>query len=414
MDINILRGEDQIGGSVIEVSSGGAHIFLDCGANLEEETPALPPQVKERLDSGEIRAVFFSHAHLDHTGLAGFVPEGIPLYIGEKALHVMRAMGEYSQLLKPKADYRTFQGFRPVTVDGLTVTPFPADHSSFDSYMLLVSDGAETLLYSGDFRAHGRQSYESLLRRLPHKIDVLICEGTTLGSDTHGRRTEDELAAEMEPLLAENPGPAFLLCSGSNPSRIATAYKAARHTGRMFFQDVYTAKVCAACASADPNYPGHPVNIPNPFGAFRGLKVFQVRTADHALLTQFPKEKRIGRGDMAKAKEKFVMVIRPNRLFGRMLKTMRDGDGLDFTGGLLIYSMWGGYKHPAHDRDGRMQAFLQACTDLGLRVVDLHTSGHADETAIRQLIEKVNPGKILPVHTENAGWFRESYPELCD
>jgi len=409
MTITIHRGENQIGGSIIEIAARGTSIFLDCGANLEEETPALPPQVKERLESGEIAAVFFSHAHLDHTGLAGFVPEGIPLYIGEKALHVMQAMGEYADFLKPKAVYRTFQGFSPVKVGGLTITPYPVDHSSFDSYMLLVSDGSETILYSGDFRAHGRQSYDSLLRRLPGRIDTLICEGTTLGSDTHGSRTEDELAAELETLLKENPGPAFLLCSGSNPSRIATAYKAALHAGRMFFEDVYTAKVCAACASADPKYPGYPVNIPNPFGSFQGLKVFQVRTADHELLQQFPPQQRISRSNMTK--EKFVMIIRPNRLFQRMLKKMKDEDGLDFTGGLLIYSMWGGYKHPKHDK---MQAFLKACADLGLRVVDLHTSGHADEAAIRRLIEKVNPGKILPVHTENAAWFRENYPAMCD
>jgi len=180
----------------------------------------------------------------------------------------------------------------------------------------------------------------------------------------------------------------------------------------MFFQDTYTAKVCAACASADPSYPGYPVNIPNPFGSFKGLRVFQVRGEDHALLEQFPPHKRIGRGDMSK--ERFVMAVRPNRLFERMLKKMKDEDSLDFAGGLLIYSMWGGYKHPKHDKNGKMQAFLSACTGLGLRVVDLHTSGHAGEAAIRRLIEKVNPGKILPVHTENAAWFRENYPALCD
>jgi len=408
MIITIHRGENQIGGSIIEITAGGTNIFLDCGAELNEENPALPPQVKARLESGEIAAVFFSHAHLDHTGLAGLVPEGIPLYIGEKALHVMRAMGEYAPMLEPRAEYRTFKGFCPVEVGGLTVTPIPADHSSFDSYMLLVSDGAETVLYSGDFRAHGRQSYDSLLRRLPGKIDTLICEGTTLGSDTHGSRTEDELAKEMEALLNEHTGPAFLLCSGSNPSRVATAYKAALRAGRMFFQDTYTAKVCAACASADPKYPGYPVNIPNPFGSFQGLRVFQVCTRDHELLAQFPGEKRIARSAMSR--EKFVMVIRPNRYFHRMLEKMKSEDGPDFTGGLLIYSMWSGYKHPKHDKDGKMQAFLQACTALGLWVVDLHTSGHADETAIRRLIERVNSGRILPVHTENAGWFGEEYP----
>ena len=42
---------------------------------------------------------------------------------------------------------------------------------------------------------------------------------------------------------------------------------------------------------------------------------------------------------------------------------------------------------------------------MGLRLVSLHTSGHADPDTIRSLIERVQPTEIIPIHTENAGWF---------
>ena len=35
----------------------------------------------------------------------------------------------------------------------------------------------------------------------------------------------------------------------------------------------------------------------------------------------------------------------------------------------------------------------------------LHTSGHADEKTIEELIEKVKPKAIIPIHTENSSWF---------
>ena len=38
---------------------------------------------------------------------------------------------------------------------------------------------------------------------------------------------------------------------------------------------------------------------------------------------------------------------------------------------------------------------------LGISVIDLHVSGHADRTAIKELIKAVNPKKIEFVHTEN-------------
>ena len=65
--------------------------------------------------------------------------------------------------------------------------------------------------------------------------------------------------------------------------------------------------------------------------------------------------------------------------------------------------MWAGYKEQS-----AMKEFIDECQKLGLRVVDLHTSGHADPDTIRTLIEHVNPKEIIPIHTENPLWFSEN------
>ena len=51
-----------------------------------------------------------------------------------------------------------------------------------------------------------------------------------------------------------------------------------------------------------------------------------------------------------------------------------------------------------------------------MRVIDLHTSGHADAETIQALIQNVNPRHIIPVHTENAAWFQqcEGRTIVCD
>ena len=59
-----------------------------------------------------------------------------------------------------------------------------------------------------------------------------------------------------------------------------------------------------------------------------------------------------------------------------------------------------------------MKSFLLECEKLGLRVVTLHTSGHADEDTIKKLIETVNPKELIPIHTENAQRFREIAPDI--
>ena len=39
MKINIFRGQNQIGGSIIEVASDTTRIILDAGSELEEKEP---------------------------------------------------------------------------------------------------------------------------------------------------------------------------------------------------------------------------------------------------------------------------------------------------------------------------------------------------------------------------------------
>ena len=75
-----------------------------------------------------------------------------------------------------------------------------------------------------------------------------------------------------------------------------------------------------------------------------------------------------------------------------------------FENGLLIYSMWHGYKTKEALRD-----LLDYVVSEGMEIRDIHTSGHADAGTIRKLIEKTNPKRIIPVHTENAQWFVDTY-----
>lgn len=80
-------------------------------------------------------------------------------------------------------------------------------------------------------------------------------------------------------------------------------------------------------------------------------------------------------------------------------------------GGILFYSMWNGYKAKED-----VAEFLRFMQGKGVRIVDLHTSGHADADTVQALINDVAPQYIIPVHTENAEWFDhcEGYTVIKD
>ncbi|MCL1847917.1 MAG: hydrolase, partial [Coriobacteriia bacterium] len=332
--------------------------------------------------------------HLDHIGLASAIHKDIPLYAGKKALAVMQAMADY--LGKPLGFFaNTYQHKKPIVVGDLRITPFIIDHSAFDAYMLLVEAEGESVLYSGDFRATGRKPFHKELECLPDHVDTLICEGTNLGAKSKPSISEHDLEEKAVKLFKSHSGPVFVLQATTNIDRIVTMYRAAKRSNRIFIEDLFMAEVARAAAPS----------IPNP--SFDDVRVFIDRyyEADSPRFKAFDVygTKKIGRSEIAE--RRFVLCIRASMT--SLLRSL--SEKMDFTDGLMVYSMWSGYKDkPAIER------FLKLSHDLGLKQVTLHNSGDADEEAIEALVTRVSPKRIIPVHTENPSWWYERYPDLVN
>lgn len=377
MNVIVHRGRNQIGGNIIEVATDKTRILLDVGLELDDEDMKLP-DVEGLFRDAAFDAVFISHYHGDHLGLAYYIDNKIPLHMGEASYRIVKAADDYKQI-----DSVNPSGFlhhrQPIVVGDITVTPFLCDHSAFDSYMLLCEADGEKILYTGDFRSNGRKSFDRLLNALPDKVDKLICEGTTLSRAGCTATSETELEEQAVQEFCSTDGPIFLLQSSTNIDRIVTFYRAAKRSGRIFLQELYMAEVASAAGSS----------IPTP--AFDDVYAFITNPSRHDELVKY---RRMGKAQIAKSK--FVMCVRNSML--RYLKGLNELMG--FENGLLVYSMWNGYKSKPE-----MAEFLDACDEMGLRTINIHTSGHADPDTIRMLIEHVRPDEIIPVHTENSAWF---------
>lgn len=382
MDVYVIRGSNQIGGSIIEVTSNTARIALDVGSELGENVPVAP--AVDGLFSGEAAfdAVLISHYHGDHIGLLEQVLDGIPVYMGEKAYAIYEMQQRYAGK-ELSGQVKTFDPNEKFTIGDIAVTPYLSDHSAFDSYMFLLEADDDSVLYTGDFRSNGRKSFDHLLKRLP-RVNKLIIEGTTLSGSHAVAKTEAELETDAVQIIKDaGDAPVFVNMASTNIDRIVTFFRAAKRTGRIFLEDTYTASITSAIGG----------NIPNP--AFPEVKVFLTRPTerDYAILQRFPDSK-IGKAKVVE--ENFVMMVRPS-MAGYLEKL---AEALDFNGGIMFYSLWEGYKEDDYTRE-----FLKRMEALGLRIVDLHTSGHADAQTIERLIAKVQPEEVVPVHTENAKWF---------
>lgn len=393
MEINIIRGQNQIGGSIIEISSKSTKIILDIGSNLEDKEIVVPEIDGLFKGKAKYDGVLISHYHSDHVGLATRILPEIQIYMGEKSYEIYKVSNEYmgKEYLKEPKIFKAEEEFH---IGDIKITPYLCDHSAFDSYMFLLDCEGKKILYTGDFRSNGRKSFEPLLRKLP-KVDLLITEGTNLSNNKIGKINLPEKGLEKKgiEILEGNDRPVFVLMAATNIDRIVTFYKIANATKRLFLLDTYAGLITDTVGG----------NIPNP-RTFSNVRMFLTNQNKYKILENYPKNK-IGRKGIVNSN--FMMCIRSS--MKQYLE--KYPEGFSFEGCTLFYSMWEGYKKEKNTKE-----FLEFMEEKGVKIISLHTSGHADEKDFDKLIKKVEPKIIIPVHTENSEWFKryENCEVICD
>ena len=389
MQVTLHRGAAEIGGTCIELRhSSGARLILDAGRPLDapaEATGLLPPT----LDTAAPAAVLVCHAHQDHWGLLPELPVTWPVHCGTASARLIALTSRFARrplLHKP----RGWQPGRPFDVGPFRVTPILTDHSAFDAAMLLVEGDGKRVLYSGDFRRHGRKSalVDRLMAAPPEGIDLLILEGTNLGTDKPVV-TEAALEAKFVALMARKPGRILTAWSGQNIDRTVTLYRAARRSGRPLIVDLYTAEVLEAIADG--------TRLPRP--GFPGMKVVFTR----GLVRHYQQH---GRQDLLDRMLPHGMSA--SRLTGaRAVVMVRDALVRDYAakgvvpgpGDAFVWSSWRGYYDPS----GPASTWAKPA-----ELVFLHTSGHASADDLLTFAQAMRPKRILPVHGLN--WAHAGAP----
>jgi len=400
LNINIIRGQDQIGGSIIELYTETTRIILDAGANLGEgRLHTSVPKVPGLFDGKPAYdAVFVSHYHSDHMGLLKYVVPGIPIYMGRVTYDIARAISEHKGR---KLDFEPeiIESEVPVAIGDITLTPIPCDHSAYGSFMFLVQACGKTVLYSADYRSTGRSDFSALLEKLP-EVDVLITEGTTLsrGPDFH-EPTEQELEDFAVETLKGHKGPAIVYLSAQNVERIITAYNASKRSGRRFIMDELTAVVAEAAGLDIDAYVLRSSHSFADLGEIVATSIGGLGSRGKKNSSRYPAVS----SRNAFSSPDFMLCLTPQSLINFRKVSQRTS----FKDSVLFFA-----RRETHMLKPAATAFISFLKSLGAEVPMLHTSGHADSGTIDRLIRDVRPAVIIPVHTEKSDWF-DRYADEC-
>ena len=420
MKLIIHRGTHEIGGSCVEIKSAKSRIILDIGMPLVEKSgekfnfnnykylngselvkQGILPNVKGLYKwdkTGDTPdGILISHAHIDHYGFYNYLNDDVRYYLGEGTKRMIDISAFFLDHEGKINKFTFINSGKPFKVGSFTITPYLMDHSAFDAYAFLIEADGKKILYSGDFREHGRKfkAFQWFLTNVPKDIDALLMEGSTLGREEGKLETEQDVEDSIVKTIDSEPHIIMGVASSQNIDRLVTFYKAALRTKRLFAIDVYTANILENIKDI--------AKVPYPSKEYKNLRVFFPKfTCDKLarkhrtdLMNRFSKFK-ITKEEISQNAGNIVMMVRPSMIFD--LSRIKN-----IGGSIVIYSMWEGYL-----KEKSIHKFLQLVKEKSMQLVIRHTSGHAAISTLKKVVSKIKPKVIIPIHT----FYPEQYKDL--
>lgn len=394
MNLTIHRGAAEIGGSCVEIATSRTRIIFDAGLPLDDARKDELPDVPGLFRTGPgIDAIFLSHSHPDHSGLLCRTNSPIPVYLSRGCSKMLMASSLYAgQPGLPRARQHITKSAVPVTVGDIVVTPFDVDHSVFGACALLVEADGKRVLYSGDLRLHGRKPgmADRLIRHIKNNpLDVLLMEGTHVGSRRKAGLTESELEEVLTRRFMQATSLALGFFSPQNLDRLVSFYRAARRSDRVFVIDRYTAAIMHLLHTD--------VRIPLP-SREAGMRVYFNRVG-----RKVPKIERnfadsgISLDQILREPQLYVMVSRPSMIqedFASQLPIATTG----------IYSMWSGYLSKPEWQD-----VAEVIRKTGGDFLEYHASGHIRIGDLLSFVTHIAPTRVFPIHSRCPSAFKKLF-----
>jgi len=438
MKITAYGGAGEIGGNKILLEAGKTRVFLDFGipfdrgAGIYSGFDYLEPREKLGLrdyfefgmmpeiqgvysrdalyytdmkyKKPSIDAILISHIHSDHIGDVAYADSDIPVYLGHGANKLNEAFNTIYPSFKTDAgenivEMKTGKKFK---IKDITVTPVHMDHSIPGAYGFIIETPEGTIAYTGDFRLHGFRPdmTEDFIKMAGKaKVDVLICEGTRVKNNRDmifkKKMTEGDVENEMADTIKKTDGITFVQFSFRNVDRVRSLYNAAVKAGKVLIAN-----------------PGFVYTIDNARELIDDLP----KTKDNKNLLVFNKN-----CDIPDDEKRIYNYQKPylDKCIDYKWVKKNIGDVVMFVSaselsqmvdiqpksGTFIYSM------SEHYIEGEDNEEYKECLDnwlnhFGIKLAQIHCSGHADEAGVRKMIDGVNADTVIPVHTENAEAFK--------
>jgi len=420
MKLTIHRGAEEIGGNCLEFCTDNSRIILDYGIPLSEikdgaklsktnnsrfllNIPGLYETWYKSIDG-----IIISHCHMDHYGMLFEKPvyKSIPVYMSKLMESLARVTGKLGPLHRDlQATTKHYYKEIPFQIGDFKITPFLMDNSAVESFAFLIEAEDKRVIYFGDYRTneYKRNAFKKFANMNFGKIDLLITEGTLIGTNRHeSQKTEHDIFNEIKHIAQKTNGPLFVQCSSQNIDLLASLGGVADISNKYFLVDAYTAFILELVKCRGKQL-GIGLEVPSTEKDY--LKIIDWENGKRELAESLKYDTELNRLNRNTVTWEWIKANYRNCIIPvtpdlRWIKRIIN----DYTGGVFIYSMWDGYL-----RDPYFRQTKDYFKHKGLRYMHVHVSGHVYEQNLKQLVSAVNPELIVPIHTQYKFRFKELF-----
>lgn len=470
VNLTFYGGVNEIGGNKILLEDKDAKIFLDFGMSFGQANKYFSEFLQPRKCGGlsdffefgllpdiyglyrsdflkhmgrreeelGFDGVLLSHAHADHASYINHLREDLPIFCSPESYAILKALNDtgsstfnditdltrcFETYINKNGDLsrkttlthedltveRAFQVFdfgKSFNIKHLEIEPFRVDHSLAGATGYIIHTSSGTIVYTGDFRFHGRRQKDTLIfmeKCKEAKPDVLVIEGTRIDDDSS--KTEADVEDEICTYSADTKGLSVCNWSIRDTDRMLSFLNASKKMGKKLaisLKQAYLLEQLAYCKnSLVPVLDDDNIEL---YANRKSWGLIGDETCDQRILHQdYDKwerqylERTICYKHIREKQDEYLMFCS-----NFDLKELIDIGPA--KGSVYIKSACEPFDSEMRIDWKRVRNWLN---HFGVKVNRTHVSGHASGSHLKEFIQQVNAKNIIPIHTENATTFKK-------
>ncbi len=477
-NLDFFGGVNEIGGNKILLHHDDSKYFLDFGMSFSQANKYFSEFLQPRKTNGVldfiefgllpkmkgiyredymkhsglpydrqpgVDGVFLSHAHMDHSAYINHLRYDIPIYLSEETYLILKLIEDtsrvsFTDLINLKTDFqltprkrmdgykrlprnhcqkkrkiKMMKPYKYYEVGDLKVKMVPVDHSLPGANAYLVETDDNSLVYTGDFRFHGRKpKLSQKLVKACQKLNphIMICEGTRmLDSDSVSEKDVQQIISTK---IRDYKGFVAINYPIRDLDRLLTFYNIAQEVGRELVVNLKQAYMLNLFKGKGyPDISDVAIYVPRKgwglidnesYAFYQDQWICSPKIDEYQIHFDYNRWER----DLLNQENTINYThIRENPaqyLFRCDFFELKELIDIKPEKGLYIRSMTEPFDEETFIDYKKVLNWLE---HFNLKMFQVHASGHASGKEILEMIREINPEKVYPVHTLSSSSFQE-------